>query len=178
MDAGRLRAPQQRADVLGILERIEDERERRLAPLDGSGKDVVDSGVYAGLDGKGDPLVTVEASQRGQRPAFDLDDGDPEARRVENESFQRLAALRNDEQAMGRSAGDECLLDRTASGNQLLVVREQIRRWNGRAERGSLANIGLPCAIGWRTVDAGPLNAGPIRAGSILTRTVEAFPAR
>ena len=39
VDAGRLGAPQERADVLGILERVEDEDERRLAALDGPGED-------------------------------------------------------------------------------------------------------------------------------------------
>ena len=90
MDAGRLRAAQQRADVLGVLERVEDEDERRLAPLDRPGEDVVEAGEPARLDDERDALVAVEAGERRQRAALDLDDRDPQGRGVEDEPLERL----------------------------------------------------------------------------------------
>jgi hypothetical protein len=70
--------------------------------------------------------VAVEAGDRGEGPAFDLDHGDPERRRVEDEALERLAALRNDEQATGRPSGDERFFDRPPSGDELLVFGEQV----------------------------------------------------
>ena len=55
---------------------------------------------------------------------------------MQNEAFERLAALRNDEQAPGRSVGDERLLNRAAAGDELLVGAEEVRRSDGR-RRGS-----------------------------------------
>ena len=127
MHAGGLRASQQGADVLRILERVEHEDERRLATLDGAGEDVVETGVRPRLDDEGDALMAVEPGHRGQRPALDLHDRDPQRGRMENESLERLAALGYDEEATGRSPGDEGLLDGAPSGDELLVVAEQIR---------------------------------------------------
>ncbi len=146
MHAGRFRAPKERADVLGILERVEHEDERRLAPLDCAGQDVVDAGIGARLDDEGNPLVAVEAGERGQRAAFDFDNRDSKAGCVEDEALQRLASLRDDEQAMGGPAGDEGLLDRTAARDQLFV---------------------LPQEIGWRDrLSEGKLRSGPVRPRS------------
>ena len=68
--------------------------------------------------------MTVEAGDGGQRAALDLDDGDAQARGVQDELLQGQAALRDDEQPLRLAARDECLLDRPAAGDQLLVVRE------------------------------------------------------
>ena len=92
--AGRLGAAQERADVLRILERVEDEDERRLAALGRAGQDVVERREPARRDDERDALVAVEAGERGQRAALDLDDRDPQARRVQDELLERLAALR------------------------------------------------------------------------------------
>ena len=67
VDAGRLGAAEQRAEVLRILERVEDEHERRLAALRGAGEDVVERREPSRLDDQGDALVTVEAGDRRQR---------------------------------------------------------------------------------------------------------------
>ena len=122
MDAGRFGAAQQRAEVLGILERVEGQDERRLGALDRAGEDRRrGSRSGAALDDQRDTLVAVEAGQRGQRPALDLDDRDPQGGRVEDELLECLAALRDDQQAAGRAAGRERLLDRPAAGDELLV---------------------------------------------------------
>ena len=126
MDPGRLGAAQEGPDVLRILERVEDEHERRLAALGRPGEDVVQRRELAWLDHQGDTLVAVEAGERGQRAALELDDRNAQARRVEDELLERLAALRDDEQAEGRPAGGERLLDRPATGDELLVRTEQV----------------------------------------------------
>ena len=128
VDARGLGRSQQRAEVLRILERIEHEDERRLGPLDRSGQDVVEAGELAAIGDQGDPLVAVEAGQRGQRPAFDLDDRDAQVGGVQDELLERLAALRDDEQADRLAVGDERLLDRVAAGDELLVLAEQVAR--------------------------------------------------
>ena len=61
VDAGRLGAAQQRAHVLRVLERVEDQHERRLAALRGPGEDVVERRELARLDDERDALVAVEA---------------------------------------------------------------------------------------------------------------------
>jgi hypothetical protein len=134
VDARRLGAPEKRADVLRILQGIEDKDERGLAAFDGAGEDVVDPGIDPWLDRQGNPLVAVEPGEGCQRSAFDLDDGDPEACGVEDEPLERLAPLRDDEQAVGRSPGDEGLLDRPTARDELLSFCEEIRWRHGRSE--------------------------------------------
>jgi hypothetical protein len=76
MDPGRLGAAQQRPDVLRVLERIEDEDERRLVALLRPGQDVAERGEHARFDDEGHALVAIEPGDRRQCPAFDLDDRD------------------------------------------------------------------------------------------------------
>jgi hypothetical protein len=64
--------------------------------------------------------VAIEPGEGRQRAALDLDDRDPEARRVEDEALQRLAPLRDDEKPDRRPSGGEGLLDRAPPGDQLL----------------------------------------------------------
>ena len=104
-----------------------DEHERRLAALDRAGEDVVERRPAARLDDERDALVAVEAGERRQRAALDLDDRDPQARRVEHDLLERLPPLRHDQQPDRRPAGDERLLDRPAAGDELLVLAEQLR---------------------------------------------------
>ena len=124
--AGRLRGSQQGTEILGILERIENQHERRLLPLDRTRQDVVQAGELPAIGDQGDPLMTVEAGQRGERPAFDLDDRDPQVRGVQNQLLEGLAPLRNDQKPMRLAAGDERLLDGVPAGDQFLVFSEQI----------------------------------------------------
>lgn len=86
--------------------------------------------------------MAVEAGDRGQGATLDLDDRNSQARGVEDETLQRLAALRHDEQAAGRAAGDERLLDRTTACDELLALADQ---------------------VGWR--DAGPVGIRGPRVG-------------
>ena len=183
VDARRLGAPEERADVLRILQGIEDEDERRLASFDRAGEDVVDPGVDPWLDRESDPLVAVESGERGQRPAFDLDDGDPETGRVEDEPLERLAALRDDEEATSRSSSDERLLDRATSGNELLVLAEEVRWRDGRSERWRRTRGRLPLAVRSRSVETGSIGTGSPEVGSIGSRSIligalEASPVR
>jgi len=71
--------------------------------------------------------VAVEPGQCRERTALEFDDRDAQARRVEDELFQRFPTLRDDEQANCRSAGGEGLLDRAAARYQLLFRTEQVR---------------------------------------------------
>jgi hypothetical protein len=184
VDARRLGAPEERADVLRILQGIEDEDERGLASFDGAGEDVVDPGIDPWLDREGDPLVAVEPGQGGQCPALDLDDRDPKAGCVEDEPLERLAALRNDEQATCGSSSDERLLDGSTSRDELFVLAEEIRRRDGRSERGGRARARLPLAVRSWPVEVGSVEAGSVAAGwpearsigslSILIGTIEA----
>ena len=85
------------------------------------------------LDDERRSLVAVEPGKRGQRAALDLDDRDRAGSVAwRTELLERLAALRDDEQAMGRPAGHERLLDRAAARDQLLVLAEDVRRRQGR----------------------------------------------
>jgi len=168
VDAGRLCGPQERSDVLGILERVEHEDEWRLAPLHRSGEDIVDAGIGPRLDDEGDPLVAIEAGERGQGPALDLDDRDTEAGRVQDEPLQRLASLRDDEQAMGRPARDERLLDGATAGDELFVVAEVIGWRDRRAEAGLGAGSVRP-----RSARTGPPSAAIVGPGSLEATPVE-----
>ena len=171
MDAGALGAAKERPDVVRILERVEDEHERRLAALGGAGEDVVDGGEPTRLDDEGDALVTIEAGERRQRPAFDLDDRDPQARGVQDDLLERLPALRDDEQPAGRPPGDERLLDRPASGDEFLIGGQGVRwRQPGPAGRahGTAGRSRHPGRAG--TAGADPDGAG--RPGRAVRRAI------
>jgi hypothetical protein len=127
MDPRRLGAAQQRSDVLRILERIEDQDERWLAAIRGPRQDVVERGEAPRFDHERDALMSVEAGQRGQRSALDLDDRDAQSGGMQDELFQRVATLRDDEQSVRRSTGREDLLDRTPAGDELLVGSQEVR---------------------------------------------------
>jgi hypothetical protein len=71
--------------------------------------------------------VAVESGERGEGAALDLDDRDPEARGVEDEPLERLAALRYDEQPDRRPPGNEGLLDRATTRDELLARLKQLR---------------------------------------------------
>jgi hypothetical protein len=127
MDARRLGAAQEGPDILRILERIEDENEWRLIALNRSSEDVSDRRELAGLHDEGDALVPIKASQGGQRSTLELDDRDPQARRMEDELLERFATLGYDKEPERGPAGGERLLDWTATGHELFVCSEQIR---------------------------------------------------
>ena len=159
VDASGFGAAKERAHVLGILQRVQDEDERRLGALDAASQDLVERGEPPRSDDEGNALVSIEAGDRRQRSTFHLDDRDPEARRVENEPFEGLAALGDDEQADGRATRHERLLDWPAPGDELLALIEQAdRRWRRRPPilacprpgLGALAAVeGLARSIEW-----------------------------
>jgi hypothetical protein len=41
---------------------------------------------------------------------------------MKHEPLERLAAMRHHDQPAGLASSDECLLDRSAAGNQLLAI--------------------------------------------------------
>ena len=169
MDAGRLGAAQERPDVLRILERVEDEDERWLVALGGPREDVVERRELARLDDQGHALVAIEAGKRGQRAALELDDRQAQAGRVEDELLERLPTLRDDEQPMCRPTGDERLLDRAASRDELLVLAENVRRRQGVAGRrrtgAAAAAVGRPCPGLPAAPPAGLAGLDPVRDG-------------
>ena len=124
VDAAGLGAPEQGAQVLGVLEGVEREDERRLGAPDRAGQDLVRGREMASLHDERDTLVAIEPGGGGQGAPLDLDDRDPEGGRVEHEPFERIATLRRHEEATRRPAGDERLLHRTPTGDQLLVIRQ------------------------------------------------------
>jgi hypothetical protein len=66
VDTGALGAAQEGADVVGILERVEDEDERRLVALVRAGQDVIQGGELTRLDDECDALMAVEPGERGE----------------------------------------------------------------------------------------------------------------
>ena len=172
VDAGRLGAPQERADVLGILERVEDEDERRLGALDGPGEDVVERREPARLDDEGDALVAVEAGQRRERAALDLDDRDAQARRrgARASRAARGAAGTTSRRRAGRPAANASSTGRrpatsSSSGPSRSGARQ--RRTAGRGQsRGSgrwpaheRSGDGGPAASGGRRPSTAPWRA-------------------
>ena len=163
MDAGALGAAQERPDVVRILERVEDEDERRFAALGGPGEDIVDRREPSRLHDEGDALVAIEAGEGRERPALDLDDRDPQARGVQDDPLERLAALRDDQQPTGRPSRDERFLDRPTAGDEFLIGSEGIRRrqaGSARAGRAAVRQFG-PGRNGGRGPRSGPGRAGP-----------------
>jgi hypothetical protein len=128
VDPGTLGTPEQGTHVVRILEGVQHEDERWLTTLGGPGKDVVERREPTGLHDERDALVAVEPGERGERAALDLDDRDAQVRRMQDQLFERGATLRDDEQADGGPAGDERLLDRATSGDQLLTLAERVGR--------------------------------------------------
>ena len=158
VDAGGLGAPQQGPDVLGILERVEGEDERRLAALDAPGEDLVQGREPARTDDQGNPLVAVEPGEGREGSAFHLDDRDPEARGVQDQALECLPALGHDQEADRRPTGDEGLFDRAASCHQFLVTLEEA---GGRGRRATVAVRG---SAWWAPGSAGrprPRRPGP-----------------
>ena len=165
MHARSLCAPQQRPQVLGVLERVQDKDERRLVSLDRAREDVVERGEPAGADDERHTLVAVEPRERGQRTAFDLYDRDPQARRVEDQLLERVPALWRDQQPVGAAARDEGLLDGAPPGDELLVLGEGFDDGGGFEPRPGRTRRIRAAALRWTAVD--PWTARPGRnAGS------------
>jgi len=78
--------------------------------------------------------VAVEAGERGERAALDLDDRDAQRRRVQDDALEGLAALGCDEQAARGTLRGERLFDRSSPGDQLLIG-SKLRGGPGRAGR-------------------------------------------
>lgn len=160
MGAGCLGAPEDRPQVLRVLKRIEDEHEGWLSTFNRSGEDFLEGCETTRLHHEGDALVSVEAGERCQGPALDLDDRDPERGGMENDPFKRLPPARSHQQADRGPPSRERLLDRTATGDQLFSWGELLRiRNSGTQERAAVAAE--------RRQPVGPVGRSPIRAGTV-----------
>lgn len=161
MHPGGFRAPQQRADVLWVLERVEDEDERRLVAFSGPGEDVGQRREPTRLNDEGDALMAIKSGEGRQRPSLDLDDRDAQPGRMEDELLEGVPSLRDDEEAIGGATGGEDLLDRTAAGDELLVRAKEVGRGQGSLgtrPRGGLEPRPRPGAWrrGWAIAVGGP----------------------
>jgi hypothetical protein len=145
----------QGAHVLGILEMVEHEHERRLPARPGQRQDLVQGRPAARCHHQRHALVALEAADGGDGAAFDLDHGDAQGRGVEHQSLERSAPLGHDEQAPGFAAGREGLLDGSPAGHHLLVLTQHVR---GR-DPGQLA--WWPVADGRRHPGEGGAVPGP-----------------
>ena len=125
VDAGRLGTAQEAAHVVRVLERVEGQDEGTLAAIEGAHDDLVQRAPPPRRDDESHTLMSVEAGQRGQRAAFDLDDGDPQGRRVQDQRIERRAPGRHDEEPARLASSRERLLDRAPAGHQLVALIEQ-----------------------------------------------------
>jgi hypothetical protein len=126
VDAGRLGRSKERTEVLGVLERVQDQCERRLAALDRPSEKIFECGKAAPVGHKSDALMTVESGQRGKGASLQFDDWNSQARGMKHQLLERLAALRHDQQTMGCAPGQECLFDWVATGDQLLFLAHEV----------------------------------------------------
>ena len=108
---------------------VKDEHERRLGRGAGCREHLVKRGPDARCCDEGDTLVTVESAEGRERPAFDLDDRDPQGRGVQHELVERSSPLRDDKQPMDRTTRRERLLDRATTRDDLLVLAELEAGW-------------------------------------------------
>ena len=121
-----LGAAQERADVVGILEGIQHQDERWLVALGSPGEDIVQARELARFDDERDPLMAIEAGEGGERATLDLDDRDPQVRRMQHELLEGRTPLRDDEQTDGGTTSDERFLDRASTRHELLVGAERL----------------------------------------------------
>jgi hypothetical protein len=124
----RFSAPEERPDVLRVFKRVEDEDERRLTAFGCTRKDLLRRRVPTRIDDERDPLMAIEARQRRQRSALDLDDRDTQTGSMEDELFEGAPSLRNDDQAVCGPTRRERLFDGAPTRDELLVGAEQVRR--------------------------------------------------
>jgi hypothetical protein len=91
--------------------------------------------------------MTVEPGQGRERPALDLDDRDPQRRRVEHEALECQATLRRHQQPDRGPPGGECLLHRPSAGDQLLLGAERLGRLDRRLLPRGLVRISRGLAV-------------------------------
>ena len=142
MDPRRLGAAQEGTEVARVLDRVEGEQERRLGPLDAARERVVQRRPPTRADDERYPLVPVETREGGEAPTLDLHDRDARPRGMQHECFEGRAAVRHDEEPADRALGAEGLLDRSATGNQLLALVERDR---GRVCEDELLVVACRC---------------------------------
>ena len=82
VDAGRLGRAKKRTEVLGVLERVQDQGERGFFALDRPGQKIFDGREAAPVGNQGDALMAIEPGQRREGASLDFDYWYSQARRV------------------------------------------------------------------------------------------------
>ena len=106
----------------------------------------------------------------GERAAFDLDDRDAQGRGMQRQLLEGSAPLGHHEQARGWGGGGEGLLDRTAAGDQLLVLGQTSGSAKARSGGGppGAGARGQPRGQAGRAGAARPRSPGPPGSASRL----------
>ena len=153
VDAARLGTAQQRAEVLGILERVEHQHERRLAALAGAREDRRRRRRPAAArrraprpGGRRSPPARSACRLRPRRPGCAASSRGSPARRGPRAAPARSAAGR-------LAARREGLLDRPPAGDELLALAEQRVAIDGAAR--AAARAAYAAAARGRTADGG-----------------------
>src|SRR5664279_3600249 len=141
VDACRLGRSKKRTEVLGVLERVQDQGERWLFALDRAGQKVVYGREAAPVGDQSDSLMPVEPGQRRESAALDFDYRYSQTRRVEHELLERLTALRHDQQTVSGTPCEKRLFDRVAPCDQLLFLAHEVR-WRRAARRSGPMSVG------------------------------------
>ena len=124
VDAAGLRAAQHRAHVLGILERVEHQQERRLAPFPGRASTSSMRGPAAGSTTSATPWCPSKPASDGERAPLDLHDRDAQRGGMQHQLLQGVAAIGDDQQAAGGPTRGERLLHWPSTGDELLSFLE------------------------------------------------------
>jgi hypothetical protein len=93
MDADGLGAADHAAEVLGVFNAIEGQKEGRFTPRDATGKEIFGGRLGASLHDKRDPLMPVEPGELANERPLNFDDRDAHGCCMQNELLQRIATL-------------------------------------------------------------------------------------
>ena len=126
VDAGRLGAAEECAEVARVLDGVQDEHERGFAALDRAGEDIIERRPASRRDHERDTLMAVETGDRRQCPALDLDDRYTRARGMGNERLERSAPLRDDEKPASLASRRESLFDGAPPGDELVIAADEV----------------------------------------------------
>ena len=182
MNADCFGAAQHRAEVLGILERVEHEHEWRLARAFAAARICSMSAGGRGLATSAMPWWPSKPASRSERAALQLHDRDAERGGVDDQLVERGAAFGDNQQTDGFAARRECLFDGATTGDQLLFLAEQRPCRSGLSCAARRAVRKRPGEVsGWPT--GRPSGRGPSRClaelppGAVYGRRPLAVPA-
>jgi hypothetical protein len=93
VDTDGLGAADHAAEVLGVFNAIEGQKEGRLVPSDATGKEIFGGRLRASLHDKCDPLMPVEPGELADERPLNFDDRNAHRGCMQNELLQRTATL-------------------------------------------------------------------------------------